>query len=140
MKKPKLTPREDEILSDILSNTPLPIFNELLEDYSFQMTYERHRFRITAKYFKGDLLRCSIALRALFNKFLTLEDEQRVREIKALMAPLMRRIKLNRKAGRPIDCLIKEYNSLAAEHNVIGEKFEPLRRMYRKILKNTSCK
>lgn len=140
MKKPKLTKLEDDLLIDILSNTPLAVFNELLESYSFQMVYERHRFRVATGHFGGDLLRCSIALRNIFNKFLTLEDEQRVREIRAIQEPLMRRIKLNRKAGRPIDDLIKQYNDLAAEHNEIGAKFEPIRKMYRKILKTTSCK
>ena len=127
-----LTQKEETILIDIFSKTPLSVFNHCVENYNLQRLYSRQQNHLVTTYFQGNTLKFSVAMSKLFNKFLNAKQEMKSKELSDKLYFLAKDIRLKKKYKQPHSDLVKDYNNMVLEHNKLNENFTEFRNIYKK--------
>lgn len=131
----RLTNNEKKILDDLLTSTPVDIFNKAVDNYNLQALYERRKNYLIARYFEGNTLHFSVKMRELFNKFQSGKTESKQRELAVKMKSLLIDINRKKRYKQPHSELVQHYNELAAEHQKLNDGIKKLVKIYKKCQK-----
>lgn len=134
--KETLTTQEEIILNVILSDTDVARFNVAINSYNIQGLYEKRKNHLVNTYFDSNVLKYSVFMRDLFDKFQTSGQEFRGKEIRDKLHHLGCDIKRKKKYSRPHHGEVVEYNLLVAEQNEVNEGILRLIKIYKSILKS----
>ena len=132
-----ITKKEEEILIDIFSKTPLSVFNSCVENYNLQRIHSRQQNHLVTTYFNGNTLKFSVAMSKLFNKFLTSKQELKSKELSDKLYFLAKSIRSKKKYKQPHSDLVKEYNEMVLQHNELNKNFTEFRNLYKKYKPKT---
>lgn len=122
------------MLRDILSRTPLQVFNKCIESYNLHHIYQRQKVYLVNTYFSGNILKCAIAMADLFNQYQTEGQQIRAKELSDKMYWLLKEIRSAKKYRQPHADRVNEYNVMAAEHNQLTEGQKTLGKLYSSVI------
>jgi hypothetical protein len=131
----RITNNEKKILEDLLSSTPIDIFNKAVDNYNLQALYERKKNYLIARYFDGNTLHFSVKMRETFNKFQSGKVESKQRELAVKMKSLLIDINRKKRYKQPHSELVEQYNELAYEHQKLNKGINELVKLYKKCQK-----
>lgn len=140
MNKPKEI-QEEEILLDIMNRTSVAQFNRAINTYNLQLLYDSSRIRIHLlhTYFGGNVLKHSVTMRRIFDRFQTGAQESAARELNDKMYWLkleISRAKRFRRMDDEVRSKVTEYNQLCLAHNLLCDGINDLRKLFKKIQKS----
>jgi len=130
-----LTKNEKKILDDLLSATPVDVFNKALENYNLQALYERRKNYLVARYFEGSTLHFSVKMRELFNKFQSVKAESQQRELACKLKSLLIDINRKKRYKQPHSELVNQYNEKVCEHQELNNGIKELVKIYKELQK-----
>ena len=131
----RLTNNEKKIIEDLLSSTPVDIFNKAVGNYNLQALYERRKNYLIARYFDGNTLHFSVKMRKTFNKFQSGKTESKQRELAVKMKSLLIDINRKKRYKQPHTEMVQQYNELTVIHQKLNDGVKELVKMYKKCQK-----